>query len=231
MRKVLLTRDKSTTWHQRLLFTSGRLPEIDRLSLCDPLGDARLHGLPKWRPESNVSNWRCENDTNRSFFCCSYFRCLKVYRYHSFVFLIIIRWKKTITCGVLLSNPKSIWNLKTGYAAQMFGLKKIFECYCLMESFRSATFFFLFSALSAYFNYSFKFNNFSFTINMNSLSIVNRFFIWGKKSASQLILCLKKRKFLEWNSGKVIRMSDIRITVPDSFILPLSIDRSYDNIC
>ena len=92
-------------------------------------------------------------------------------------------------------------------------------------------FFFLFSALSAYFNYSFKFNNFSFTINMNSLSIVNRFFIWGKKSASQLILCLKKRKFLEWNSGKVIRMSDIRITVPDSFILPLSIDRSYDNIC
>ena len=91
--------------------------------------------------------------------------------------------------------------------------------------------FFLFSALLAYFNYSFKFNNFSFTINMNSLSIGNRFFIWGKKSASQLILCLKKRKFLEWNSGKVIRMSDIRITVPDSFILPLSIDRSYDNIC
>ena len=144
--------------------------------------------------------------------------------------------KKTITCGVLLSNPKSIWNLKTGYAAQMFGLKQIFECYCLMESFRSATYhtidnWWLFSALSAYFNYSFKFNNFFFTINMNSLSIGNRFFIWGKKSASQLILCLKKRKFLEWNSGKVIRMSDIRITVPDSFILPLSIDRSYDNIC
>ena len=123
MRKVLLTRDKSTTWHQRLLFTSGRLPEIDRLSLCDPLGDARLHGLPKWRPESNVSNWRCENDTNRSFFCCSYFRCLKVYKYHSFVFLIIIRWKKTITCGVLLSNPKSIWNLKTGCAANVWTQK------------------------------------------------------------------------------------------------------------
>ena len=71
----------------------------------------------------NISNWRCENDTNRSFFCCSYFRCLKVYRYHSFVFLIIIRWKKTITCGVLLSNPKSIWNLKTGYAANVWTQK------------------------------------------------------------------------------------------------------------
>ena len=132
------------------------------------------------------------------FFCCSYFRCLKVYRYHSFVFLIIIRWKKTITCGVLLSNPKSIWNLKTGYAAQMFGLKKIFECYCLMESFRSATFFF---------SYSVRFRHILITVS-NSIIFLLRStwivcllgtgFLFGEKNRLPNLFCAwKKGSF--WN--------------------------------